>query len=172
MNEPTAYEILPDLCEAIRHFGHVKTNECLWLAKYVAQFWHSNTERDILRIGTLMNTKELAEAGYPRWLKFGKESYEVLTPAGRLLAENAFKSTISRAKGRYYQAKEFRRLRRDLAMQIPFRSAYLIFAPAYQQCEAIRVFKDFRFETAQSLRHIPLPECDQDICGCRYMGEL
>jgi len=170
-NKVSALNIYSDLYEAVVHFGHIHIRAVGWLAEITAQHWNDNPERQLCRIGELMRAEELKAAGYPKWLKFGRDSYDALTDAGKPLADEAFKPTLLRGLGRFYQAREFQDLRRDLNRQLPFKYAKLIFAPTGEPCEAAEKLKAEIFRTAQSLRHLPLPECDRDVCYCRYLPE-
>jgi hypothetical protein len=163
-------DIYPDVKEAVRYFEHIEIRDVDWLAENLAKFWNRTPERDLLKIGRSLSSDELVVAGYDRWMTIGVESYSVLTPKGRKLGESAFSLTVARAKRRFYLADQFTRLRRNLACGSPFKGVMISMDDHIRTCAAAQALKNVLFQTAQSFLHLPLPECDIDICGCSYIG--
>lgn len=162
---PAADDLLPDVREAIRYFGHVDDRAGGWLATEMSRPGSGET---IIRLGPLFDGAALAALGLPRWTKIGRDAWERLTPKGRALGALGFTPTVDRAHARWYLAREYGRARRDLAAQTFFGAVDIRPNPNQGPCAAMMGLPHHRFTVAQELPTLPLSGCDRDICVCSY----
>lgn len=166
--QPSTHDLWPEVVESIRHFEHIKFNASFWVAGQLCSCWHSNPERELIRIGRILNCDELAALELPIFARIGTEAWACLTEKGRALGVDAMAPTVRRAKGRWYLAREYARCRRDLAAGAFFGAIEILTDAPRDCCHFSQAQAGKRFTVAQSLPTLPLSECDFDFCGCDY----
>jgi hypothetical protein len=145
---PDAREILPDVAEAIQHFGFLKPFAAFDLAAMLAELWNDNPERMLLRKHPEL-IAELTEKGF----EVGPGCVEVI---------------IRRAINRWYLARDYALRRRDLASKFFFPAVEIGVRAPRVCCAAALALDGVLFKTAQSLPTLPLAACDFEFCGCDY----
>lgn len=165
---PTAADLLPDLKEAILHFGHVRLSADRWLAERIVENWFRD-ERRIVMAGEPVPVEELLAAGASKWVKIGRVAWDALTPDGRRLGDKAFEATARRAKTRLDKAHLRERMRRTLASGMPFAAMTLV-CGGDSVCSAAEARKNELFTEPHRIPPLPLNECDLDQCCCSLRG--
>jgi hypothetical protein len=145
---PSAQEILPDVAEALRHFGHLQLHAVFWLAEKLSEHWNDNPERILVQ-------------KYPEVIADFSES-EVQ------LSFEALELIVRRAIQRWYLAREYSRCRRDLASQFFFPAVEILTRRPRVCCDAALALNGRLFRQAQDLPTLPLPNCNFRFCGCDY----
>lgn len=143
---PDPRDLVADVAEAARRFGHIELRATFWLSEKLAAHWNDSPERT------------LHKEGHKDWL----------TTKGLVLKSNPFEPTVRRARERWRLAREYARCRRDLAFGGIFVAVEIEIAPPRVCCAGARASAGVYFTRAQDLPPLPLPTCELDFCGCDY----
>jgi len=147
-NPPDPTDLLPDVAEAVAHFGQFHPRFVSWLAQKLSQHWHENPDR-LLPREYQQAIVDHALCDFPN-------------------AVHALELITRRAVERWRLAREYSRCRKDLAGQITASAVEIVTRPPRVCCDHARALSGVVFTKAQQLPTLPLAACELDFCGCDY----
>lgn len=155
----------PLVAEAVDRLGYVRPDRKEWLTERLAGGGAQASGRWIREQGQRMTPDERAALGMDRW-EGGHISYEVwdaLTERGRSNPQRSFDATCSRAIRNGWLMAEC--ARDNLFLKEGDFFVMASFKPAQPTCAAgSRLIG----QIVTALPTFPLPDCDIEICECRW----